>query len=717
MEPPTIEPQPDPSAARRPFHLDRRWLALLPALLVFLTYLPALNFGLVWDDTIFLREMPAYRDPELWFPSLFEPFVLSPNYFRPLALLTFVAELRLAGPGSLIFHLSNLLLHGLNTALVTLLALRLLGGVRRSMGYRQVVAAVGAGMLYGLHPALIEGVAFVSSRFDLLMSTFLLLALLADATLGDRLARPVLVGLAFLLAALAKEMAVALVLALPFWHLACGERRVPSLAGYWKRIKERGDLKVYAAVLIAGLLYLGIRFAGLGYLLAPQAEQTLVAGSPLQHLLLVAKSVVAYLLLVLWPFGSVAPIHYSDLPVPSTDPLAWVALIVVGLFVCGLVWMVRRAPRAGWLLVGGAIALLPVANLLPLELGGGAFVAERYLLFPLTLAVLAGAVAWHSLSTEEGTREWGRFGWRAVLPLCWLVASVATVQLTLPNWRDDLTLWTWAARRAPQSATPPTNLSLEYVRRGAYEVALELAEQGIALDSENADSWDNAGLALFHLGQYADAQAAFERAITLQPESALFWNNLAGALREQDQLAEAERVLLDQVLVLDPHLPAAYLNLGIVYLRADRPDLAALHLQEAARLLPPDEVAAAEALLAQTQEPERWLGFGDLLTAQGEFEAALRAYDQAAALGAPLADLAVGVSSTLIEMGDWEGASQVLSQAIEAAPGDARLYNNAGVVAREQGDTDLARQLFARAAELAPEWDLPQQNLHALPPD
>ena len=46
------------------------WMALLPALFVLLIYLPALHYDLVWDDTIFLRDMPVYRDPSLWLSSI-----------------------------------------------------------------------------------------------------------------------------------------------------------------------------------------------------------------------------------------------------------------------------------------------------------------------------------------------------------------------------------------------------------------------------------------------------------------------------------------------------------------------------------------------------------------------------------------------------------------------------------------------------------------------
>jgi tetratricopeptide (TPR) repeat protein len=500
--------------------------------------------------------------------------------------------------------------------------------------------------------------------------------------------RALLVGVFFLLAALAKEMAVAFALALPFWHLGVSAER--SISSILKRNRW-----VYLAVLLAGGAYIGIRIAALKYLIMTGVDRSIPVGSVLQHILLFCKSVANYLLLIIWPFNSLSPIHFSNLPVPA-------------ILIIGLVMLIRRLPRVGWLALAGLAALLPVANLLPLELGGGAFIAERFLLFPMIFIVLAAGnlIEWSMSSLKR---------WFWVPAALWLVVSVATIQLTLPNWQSDMSLWSWGVKQAPLSDTPLTNLSLEYTDLGLYELGATYAQRAINLAPDNADAWDNFGLALFRLGKYSDAQAAFEKATSLQPENALYWNNLAGSLREQDKLADAAQMLIEKALTLDPNLPSAHLNLGIVYLKADRPDLAAQALQNAIKLLPPAEAVDAQTFLKQTQEPDRWLRLGDQLLQNGQYQAAAQAYNTAAQLGAEYADAAVGFTSALIGMQDWQNATQVLQQAIEKAPEDARLYNNLGVVAREQGDTDSARQLFNKALELEPQWEIPQQNLDALP--
>jgi tetratricopeptide (TPR) repeat protein len=687
-------------------------LALIPALAVTLFYLSVVKHQFVWDDTIFLRDMPAYRNPDLWLDSLFRPFVLSPNYFRPLAVLTFVGELRLKGLDPAIFHATNLFLHTLNTMLVALLAMQMTAKwytMRRSAFTPAHLIPLLAACLYGFHPALIEGVAFISSRFDLLMTACLLLALLADGidrssenpSRSMQFKRALLVGVFFLLAALAKEMAVAFALALPFWHLALSAER--SVIGILKRNRW-----VYLAVLLAGGAYIGIRIAALKYLIMTGVDRSIPAGSIFQHVLLFCKSVANYLLLILWPFNSLSPIHYSRLPVPTNDASAWLALVLVVILLLGLVMLIRRLPRIGWLALAGFLALLPVANLLPLELGGGAFIAERFLLFPMVFfALAAGNLIEWSMPTLK------RWFW--VPAALWLVFSLTTIQLTLPNWRDSLSLWTWAVKRAPRSDTPLTNLSLEYTDLGQFQRGAAYAQQAINLAPENADAWDNFGLALFRMSKYADAQAAFEKATSLQPKNPLYWNNLAGSLREQDKLAEAAKMLIEQALKLDPNLPSAHLNLGIVYLKADRPDLAAQALQNAINLLPPADAADAQVFLQQTQEPDRWLRMGDQMLQNQQYQIAAQAFDTAAQLGASYAEAAVGFTSALIGLQDWQNASQVLQQAIEKVPDDARLYNNLGIVAREQGDIDSARQLFNKALELQPKWEVPQQNLDALP--
>jgi hypothetical protein len=246
-------------------------------LLAILVYLPSLKFGFVWDDEQVLYGRADYHSPSRWLEAVRQPLDFSPNYFRPLALSTLLVQIWLWGTNPLPFHLLNVLLHGLNTLLVMVLTARWLRwmGDNPHDGGRYRGLSLLAGLLYGLHPALTESVAFIASRYDLTVTTFLLLALLFEG-------RALLMGGCFLLAALCKEMAVVLPLLLPAWHLMRSAQRFPNLS-LRERTKQiwHSEWRTYLVLFGAGMLYLGLRIAALGYLHQPSPEESrMEVGSP-----------------------------------------------------------------------------------------------------------------------------------------------------------------------------------------------------------------------------------------------------------------------------------------------------------------------------------------------------------------------------------------------------------------------------------------------------
>ncbi len=98
------------------------------------------------------------------------------GYYRPIAFLSQALDWSIWREQPFGFHLTSLALHAANAALVLALGTRLLG---RTEG---LVAA----LLFALHPSNHEAVFWMSSRFDLLATFLMLLALLAIATADSR---------------------------------------------------------------------------------------------------------------------------------------------------------------------------------------------------------------------------------------------------------------------------------------------------------------------------------------------------------------------------------------------------------------------------------------------------------------------------------------------------------------------------------------------------
>lgn len=722
-----------------------RLLSLLPPLAVLVCYLPAIGYDLVWDDLTFLRDTAIYRDPETWPRAIFGPFVISGNYFRPLPLLTYALQLQWTGLDPAPLHAINILIHALNALLLTTYIQHVLqpaapppspegpvrrgvttgesaGGVHSPREAHRWVAPIAAGLVYGLHPALLEGVVFVSGRFDLLLTTFLLLALLTDRTIQATVPRAVGVGGLFLLAAATKEMAVVLPLTLPLLHRVV----FPVDGGWFDRAALRRHLPVYGSIVGFGVLYLLVRRLCLGYLMIPGSG--IEVGSSLQHLATVFRSLGEYLLLAVWPFTSITPIHHADLPIDILHPDAWASL-VVGCGVLFLLWKSRRSVPGSYFLAA-MVTLLPVINILPLDLTGGAFIADRFLTFPLAFATVGCVMGFRGLRHRPdlngeappvsssphlpgNTHLRGQLV-TGILAALWLTASAATILTTLPHWQGSLSLWSWVSRTAPKADTAWINLSREQTESGDAVAGLASAQRAIALNPEAAMAWNNSGLALFTMDRQAEAKQVFQRAAAIRPGNPLFWNNLAGTMMEMGETTEAEQILKRESLGRDPSQPLANLNLGALYLGQDRPDLAEPYLERASVVLPPGNSRLA-SLLSQVSDPQAWLDLGDRFLEEGDAERADAAFVRAGDLGARPRDVAVGRSGALLQLGRWEDARTVLEPAIGASPDDARLHNNLGVVEQNQGAIAEARQHYERAAELSPGWFLPKRNLSNLP--
>lgn len=142
-------------------------------------YWQTLRFGFIWDDIQIVYGRVDYHSPARWLEAVRQPLDFSPNYFRPLALSSLLVQIWIWRDNPAPFHFVNVLLHLLNTILVIALALRILAG-------RWYGALVGA--LYGIHPALVESVAFISSRYDLTATLFMLLGLISLRRLRPDLA-------------------------------------------------------------------------------------------------------------------------------------------------------------------------------------------------------------------------------------------------------------------------------------------------------------------------------------------------------------------------------------------------------------------------------------------------------------------------------------------------------------------------------------------------
>jgi hypothetical protein len=531
-------------------------LLVFPAWLALLFYLPALTHGFVWDDTYFLRDLPYLRDPALWWQALQEPLFVSRNYFRPLPLLTFIVEARLGDSQAFVFHAVNVLLHMANTTLVVLLARNILPADRRGLW-----VASGMGVLFALHPALVENVSWISDRFDLLMASFILGALWAECRLRNTWRRDLLQSLCLLGALLCKETGVVLLPLLLLWQIFLQMDRGAGWAEMVRSVKVRWRL--WCGLLVALMIYLALRHAAFGFLY--RGNSSLVAGDLLQHLLLVGKTLGSYVVLLLFPFGQLAPVHPALTPIAVGDVSAWLGLLVIASITVGLVFSAWRRKPLAVLGLMALVALGPVSNLLPLTTGDN-IVHDRYLLLTVVFACLALGRA--LLCT--------RMHWPAYAASAWGLGAALTVALTVPHWESDNTLWEWAYRKHPDSQIAAENYMTVLVNTQRNEEALALTEKFL-----HAGNWMQRGSAHYlrafvfrRQNRLGEAETEIKHALDLPRR-----DDALGAYLASEKLNALARIQMEQMryvpagknlqesLRLTPHMASSYYWLAVLHYR------------------------------------------------------------------------------------------------------------------------------------------------------
>ncbi len=382
---------------RLSLQLRKKLFCLLLTLVTLATFWPVIHNGFIeYDDDEYIFENPTVRAG--WSaPGFVWAFMgyHCANY-HPLAWLSHMTDCQFFGVNAGAHHLMNVLIHCANAVLLLWLLDLLTGKFWRSA----FVAAV-----FALHPLRVESVAWAAERKDVLCAFFFLLTLLAYVkcvrrhagnmmreacsvnTVGRDVedsritphaspARPRLALIFYLLALLAKPMAVTLpviLLLLDFWPLG-------RIAGNKLKVKGSPSQNLQPSTFNIQLhekwpfFFLSIVFGATTVFaqhnLLPKQPTTLF--TRLEHL---TADLFGYVEKILWPqdlsFLYLRPEHIS------TFHLLTATLLLLGISIfAGFNWRRRPWLLAGWLWF--LVMLLPVTAVTLNKLS----IADRYTYLP-----------------------------------------------------------------------------------------------------------------------------------------------------------------------------------------------------------------------------------------------------------------------------------------------------------------------------------------------
>ena len=474
---------------------------LVIALIGLLLYAGVSFFGLsCLDDNILILDNHEFiSNPtnivEAFRTSVFRVLREYDAAYRPLLTVSFMIDAQIDKYLGLGYHFTNVILHILTSCLVFLLFLKL--------KYTRSLAFAFA-LIFAVHPALTQAVAWIPGRNDSLLGIFAVASTIALIDfLESKRWRDYAAHIIFLMLALfTKESALALVVV-----SAC------YCALIARGVKNRNTLFLLAGWVITIAAWALCRESALTH------NPVMLSGAGIvQDLISSAPAILIYL------GKAVFPLNMSIVPTMQDSTLAY-GMAAALILTLGLLLSVDRRNRFALFGVIWFIAFLVPTFIRPMPDGPAVFMESRIYLPMIGVFIILGEI---DIVKKLSLKRTGHLVSAAVI-----TGALFYISMNHANhFQNALTFWEYAVKRSPHSSAAQYNLGWVY---GAQ-------------------------------GRDREAEAGYKKALELNPRQRYAHNSLGCIYEYRGLLDEAESEYSKEIEIA-PYYDKAYLNLSNLYLR------------------------------------------------------------------------------------------------------------------------------------------------------
>jgi tetratricopeptide (TPR) repeat protein len=610
--------------------------ALVIVAVVFAIYAPVFHGEWLIDDDLNITGNLLLHDPHRLWKIWFVPG--SQVEYYPIEATVIWAQWQLWQNDTLGYHLTSIGLH----ALSALLLWRLLARFGLKLAWL-------GGLLFAVHPIMVESVAWITELKNTLSLPPLLLAITAWIDFEARgRRRDYRLALVFFLVALLCKISVALFPA------------VILLYAWWKRGRIGwSDLKTSAPffliTLVAGLLnyWAGVEFWKENMIAVGQA----IPNDFLSQAACAGRVLWFYLATFFYPVG-LLPL-YEPWTVTPASPWPWLSWMICGGGIAWF-WIQRRSWGRHALLGLGfyLFNLVPVIGFMAMNYRGMVWSLDHLGYVPVIgwIGLIVAGLGWIETRLAVSFRN-GIPGGSVILCalLAWESHNYAA------KFMDQETLWTYTLRFNPDAGAAHNNLGLVYLDSGRFTQAAAEFTEAARLTPGYAVAYNNLGIALVRLHRIPDGIAQYEKAIQLTPDYEVAHRNLGDALMEAGRTSEGI-AQFQTALQMAPEDPSARNNFGAALMNAGMLDAARQQLEAGLRINP--------------NIPETHYNLGNVFFQAGQFAEAAGEYTQALKINPRYGDARCNLGVCLAHLGHLPEAIAELEEALRLDPANATAQKN-----------------------------------------
>jgi len=546
------------------------WISLFFVISILCVYWPVRNFSFVnFDDRQYVTDN-YHVQAGLTLKSIRWSFSAThASNWHPLTWLSHMLDCQIYGMNPGHHHMTNVLLHILNTLLLFFIFKRISGSRWKS----SFVAA-----LFALHPLHVESVAWVAERKDVLSTFFLMLALWSYAGYVEN-PRPdkyLLLILFYMLGLMAKPMIVTLplvLLLLDYWPLNRFQLRPlnnENPAGqrfyYFGLIREKIPLFILSVASCA-ITYLVQKSSGAVNSLAAIPFHVRIANALVSY--------VDYIGKMLWP-------HNLAVLYPYPKSIVLWKITGAGFLLTVITVLVLRSLRSkpylmvGWFWYLGT--LVPVIGIVQV---GSQALADRYTYVPL-IGIFIMATWW--ISDWASKKHYKRIGFFTATAAI-LLLLIITSRQQVKYWTNSVTLFEHAVNVTDDNSTAQLNLGEALAEHGNMDKAVKHYKAALKVNPNFTGADLNIGVYFREEGKLDEAINHFSKVLSEKSDRAIAHYELGDTLERKGDLSSAVKHYLEAIRIR-PGYAKAYNNLGIILAGQNKVDAAIAFLSKALQISP-----------------------------------------------------------------------------------------------------------------------------------
>lgn len=584
------------------------------SLLGIFIYSNTIQAPFVFDDGIRIVENQDIRDLA---GSFWPPFG-----WRYIGVLSFALNYHFSGLDVTGYHIVNIAIHILNTALVYWLVSLTLQLPLLNWRRGRFMFPLAAALMFLIHPVQTQAVTYIIQRFTSMTVLFYLMAVIlyikARTWNLRREYRLSCYSLSLICAAMAmmtKEISFTLPLIITLYEFTF------FMSTPFRSLRGRilYLLPFYATMLIVpiSLIDMGGSFGEIiRDLSKATAETSVMPITRLDYLLTQFRVIVTYLRLLFLPINQNLdydyPISHSLFEIPTI-----VSFLFLFSFFIFAVYLLKRSLKtdnaygklASFGILWFFITISVESSFIPLS---DVIFEHRLYLPSVGIIVSFHAALFYFLEKTGGGRRWEKLFIFYLIIMAPTFSAAAYLRNAV--WKDKMTLWADVVKKSPDKARPHNNLGNAYAGLDLIDRAEEEYKTAIRLAPDFADAHKNMGDIYSVKGEFEKAIMEYSIALRFKPDLPDVYLQLGNIYLEQKEWDRA----IDEfrtAIILRPNNPVAYYNTGLAYARMGSLDAAIEGFRNAIILMP--------------DYAEAHLNLGSVYGAMGKAEEAIKEFKTA----------------------------------------------------------------------------------------